>query len=219
MAAATYNIEVDQGSDYNIEIEVKEDGVVKNLTGYSARAQARSAEESSSVAFSFTCTIPTPLYLYDLEVFTGSDAAVSRLIKGTVTLDREITRQMATTLTISPGENTTLTINGTSTTYNISGASTTLTMNTAISGVNATDIVYAPTGRMSTTNVQAALDELAGDYFMQAAAPSGSQLNEGDLWYDTDDDELKVYRGTQWQTLAGAGGDVETMMSLDGGSF
>jgi hypothetical protein len=54
---------------------------------------------------------------------------------------------------------------------------------------------------------------------MQAATPSGSQLNEGDLWYDTDDDELKVYRGTQWQTLAGAGGDVETMMSLDGGSF
>ncbi len=112
MAAATYNIEVDQGSDYNIEIEVKEDGVVKNLTGYSARAQARSAEEDSSAAFSFTCTIPTPtngkvlmklpaatsssatagLYLYDLEVFTGSDAAVSRLIKGTVTLDREITR-------------------------------------------------------------------------------------------------------------------------------
>ena len=93
-------------------IEVKEDGVVKNLTGYSARAQARSAEEDSSAAFSFTCTIPTPtngkvlmklpaatsssatagLYLYDLEVFTGSDAAVSRLIKGTVTLDREITR-------------------------------------------------------------------------------------------------------------------------------
>ena len=101
MAAATYNIEVDQGSDYNIEIEVKEDGVVKNLTGYSARAQARSAEEDSSAAFSFTCTIPTPSngkvnmtlpaatsssatagqYVYDLEIYTASDAAVSRLIK------------------------------------------------------------------------------------------------------------------------------------------
>jgi|TARA_B100000902_G_scaffold371722_1_gene398092 hypothetical protein len=126
---------------------------------------------------------------------------------------------MATTLTISPGANTTLTISGTSTEYNISGDSTTLTMNTAISGANASDIVYAPSGRMSSTNIQDALDELSGDYFMQAAQPTGSQLNEGDLWYDTDDDELKVYRGTQWQTLAGAGGDVETMMQLDGGSF
>jgi hypothetical protein len=126
---------------------------------------------------------------------------------------------MATTLTISPGANTTLTVNGTSTEYNVSGTTTTLTLNTAISGVNAAEIVYSPTGRMSSTNVQTAIDELAGDYFMQAAAPSGSQLNEGDLWYDTDDDELKVYRGTDWQTLAGAGGDTETMMSLDGGSF
>ena len=99
---------------------------------------------------------------------------------------------MATTLTISPGANTTLTISGTSTEYNISGDSTTLTMNTAISGANATDIVYAPTGKMSSTNLQDAIDELAGDHFIQAAAPTGSQLNEGDLWYDTDDDELKV---------------------------
>ena len=40
MSAAHYNIEVDQGSDFSIEVEVKEDDVVKNLTGYSARAQA-----------------------------------------------------------------------------------------------------------------------------------------------------------------------------------
>ena len=112
MSAAHYNIEVDQGSDFSINIEVKEDDVVKNLTGYSARAQARAAEESSSAAFSFTCTIPTPSngkvnialpaatsssatagqYVYDLEIYTASDAAVSRLIKGTCTLDREITR-------------------------------------------------------------------------------------------------------------------------------
>ena len=126
---------------------------------------------------------------------------------------------MATTLTISPGTNTTLTISGTGTEYNISGDSTTLTINTAITAANASDIVYVPSAKMSSTNMQDAIDELAGDHFIQASAPTGSQLNEGDLWYDTDDDELKVYRGTQWQTLAGAGGDVETMMQLDGGSF
>ena len=60
---------------------------------------------------------------------------------------------MATTLTISPGANTTLTISGESTEYNIAGDSTTLTLNTAVSGANATDIIYAPTGKMSATNI------------------------------------------------------------------
>jgi hypothetical protein len=126
---------------------------------------------------------------------------------------------MATTLTISSPVDTTLTIDGLSTEYNISGTSTTLEISTQISATVATAIIYSPTGRMAATNVQTALDEIAGDYFVQAGTPSGSQLNEGDLWYDTDDDELKVYRGTTWQTLAGAGGDAEKMLTLDGGSF
>ena len=126
---------------------------------------------------------------------------------------------MATTLTISTPVTTTLTIDGTSTTYNVSGENTTLEISTQISATVGSAIIYTPSGRMESTNVQAALDELAGDYFVQAGTPSGSQLNEGDLWYDTDDDELKVYRGTTWQTLAGAGGDPETMLTLDGGSF
>ena len=126
---------------------------------------------------------------------------------------------MATTLTISSPVDTTLTIDGLSTEYNISGTSTTLEISTQISATVATAIIYSPTGRMESTNVQTALDEIAGDFFVQDGTPSGSQLNEGDLWYDTDDDELKVYRGTTWQTLAGAGGDAETMLTLDGGSF
>ena len=126
---------------------------------------------------------------------------------------------MATTLTISTPVSTTLTIDGVSTNYNVSGENTTLEISTQISATVGSAIIYTPSGRMESTNVQAALDELAGDYFVQAGTPSGSQLNEGDLWYDTDDDELKVYRGTTWQTLAGAGGDPETMLTLDGGSF
>ncbi len=112
MSAATYNIEIDQGSDYNITVEVKEDGSVKDLTGYSARAQARSDIEDSSAAFNFTCTIPSPSngkilvklpaatsssatageFVYDLEVYTSGDAAVSRLMGGTATIHREVTR-------------------------------------------------------------------------------------------------------------------------------
>ena len=126
---------------------------------------------------------------------------------------------MATTLTISTPVSTTLTIDGVSTTYNVSGENTTLEISTQISATVGSAIIYTPSGRLESTNVQAALDELAGDFFVQDGTPSGSQLNEGDLWYDTDDDELKVYRGTTWQTLAGAGGDAETMLTLDGGSF
>ena len=126
---------------------------------------------------------------------------------------------MATTLTISTPVSTTLTIDGTSTTYNVSGTSTTLDISTSLGSQEASAINYSPTGRMAATTVQGALDEIAGDYFVQAGTPSGSQLNEGDLWYDTDDDEIKVYRESTWQTLAGAGGTAETMLTLDGGSF
>jgi len=109
---------------------------------------------------------------------------------------------MATTLTISTPVTTTLTIDGVTTTYNISGTETVLEISSTIATQLAASINYTPSGRMAATTVQGALDEIAGDF-----------------WYDTDDDELKVYRGTTWQTLAGAGGDAETMLTLDGGSF
>ena len=41
MAAGKYNIRIDQGSDFSIQLTVKESGSAKNLTGYSARAQLR----------------------------------------------------------------------------------------------------------------------------------------------------------------------------------
>ena len=126
---------------------------------------------------------------------------------------------MATTLTISTPVTTTLTIDGVTTNYNISGENTTLEISTSLGSQMASAINYTPTGRMAATTVQGALDEIAGDFFVQDSTPSGSQLNEGDLWYDTDDDEIKVYRESTWQTLAGAGGTAETMLTLDGGSF
>ena len=126
---------------------------------------------------------------------------------------------MATTLTISTPVSTTLTIDGVTTNYNISGENTTLEISTSLGSQMASAINYTPTGRMAATTVQGALDEIAGDFFVQDSTPSGSQLNEGDLWYDTDDDEIKVYRESTWQTLAGAGGTAETMLTLDGGSF
>ena len=112
MAAANYDLTIDQGSTFVIDITINEGGSVKDLTGYSARSQMRSTKTATDVAASFTCTIPVPtngvvkmelpagtssdmaagLYFYDLEIHTGSDAIVKRLIEGKVTLNQEVTR-------------------------------------------------------------------------------------------------------------------------------
>lgn len=112
MAAANYDLTIDQGSTFVIDITINEGGSVKDLTGYSARSQMRSTKTATDVAASFTCTIPVPtngvvkmelpagtssdmsagLYFYDLEIHTSSDAIVKRLIEGKVTLNQEVTR-------------------------------------------------------------------------------------------------------------------------------
>jgi|TARA_B100000214_G_scaffold374090_1_gene355951 hypothetical protein len=66
-----------------------------------------------------------------------------------------------------------------------------------------------------------ALQVLADQFFRGPNTPSGSNLGEGDLWYDTDDDQLKVYRETssnnfEFVPLAQATGTMDT---LDGGNF
>ena len=66
-----------------------------------------------------------------------------------------------------------------------------------------------------------ALEVLADQFFRGPNTPSGSNLAEGDLWYDTDDDQLKVYRETstnnfEFVPLAQATGTMDT---LDGGNF
>ena len=113
MTAATYDLVIDQGSDFAIDLTITEGGSAKNLTGYAGRAQMRSTHASSSVSATFTCSIvgadsngilkmelssstTTSLtagrYVYDLEIHTGSDAIVKRLIQGNVTINPEVTR-------------------------------------------------------------------------------------------------------------------------------
>ena len=112
MSAATYNFNLDQGPDFALEMIMKEDSVVKDLTGYSARSQLRKTKDASTPTASFVCTIPSPetgkirmqmsnavskditagVYYYDLEIYTSGDALVLRLLQGQVTVTREITR-------------------------------------------------------------------------------------------------------------------------------
>jgi hypothetical protein len=91
----------------------------------------------------------------------------------------------------------------------------------ALVGGTASNIQVQGHGTVSTGTVQSAIETLADQFFRGTDAPSGSNLEEGDLWYDTDDDQLKVYRETssnnfEFVPLAQATG---TMDNLDGGLF
>ena len=61
------------------------------------------------------------------------------------------------------------------------------------------------------------------EYYAIASSAPGSPA-AGDLWYDTSNELLKVYREVssgsyEWQGLATAGGESPTAFTLDGGSF
>ena len=113
MSAANHDLVIDQGSTFVIDLTIKESGALKNLTGFSGRAQMRSSKSASAVAASFTCTVVSPagngvlkmelsattssamaagVYFYDLEIHTASDAIVKRLLEGKVTINQEVTR-------------------------------------------------------------------------------------------------------------------------------
>jgi len=87
---------------------------------------------------------------------------------------------------------------------------------------NATQInVEAYKNIIPEGTVANALEVLADQFFRGDTAPTGSNLTEGDLWYDTNDDQLMVYRETspsilEFVPLAQATG---TMDNLDGGGF
>ncbi len=99
---------------------------------------------------------------------------------------------MATTITITPNN----------TSINASAQSTTLTISNAVAGSadDAAGISFAnPVGTLaSETTVEGALNFLANQFFVSTTAPTSSttDLAEGDLYYDTDDNQLKIYRET-----------------------
>ena len=92
---------------------------------------------------------------------------------------------------------------------------------------SAADIINVAYGTITSTTVQAALEQLADQFFRQSATPSGTNLAEGDLWYDTANEELRVYREISsgsfaWIALIAGGyitGETSLMDKLDGGYF
>ena len=90
----------------------------------------------------------------------------------------------------------------------------------AISLASAAALPFTPYGTITATNVQEALSQLADQDFRTDSAPSGTNVSEGDTWYDLDDNIYKIYREISagvfaWTNLVVA----ETDTSLDAGAF
>ena len=105
------------------------------------------------------------------------------------------------------------------------------TTDVAISVVPASTIASAigsvAYGSITATNIQTALEQLADQFYRGSTTPSGTNLGEGDLWYDTANEELRVYREIStgsfaWIALVAGGyvaGETSLMDKLDGGFF
>jgi len=112
MAAGNYDIVIDQGSDYALQLQIAADGSNVNLTNQSARAQMRPTATSSTLTATFTCSvisvsegkirvaltntqtaaISPGKYYYDVELVNSGTSTVTRLIQGIVRVTAEVTR-------------------------------------------------------------------------------------------------------------------------------
>lgn len=118
-----------------------------------------------------------------------------------------VTERDVIEVTLSP-ENTTIEINNFAVPVNF---------------LDAGNVIFAPHGTISATNVQDALNQLADQDFRTTTAPVGANVEEGDTWYDTDDNQLKVYRETsegvfEWVPII-VGNISPDSDTLDAGAF
>jgi ribosomal protein L1 len=112
MAAGTYDIVVDQGSDFSIEIAISQNDSAVALATHAARAQLRPSPTSGTKTADFTCAITNVSegkltmslsnsqtaaiaagkYYYDIELVNTSTSVVTRLLQGVARVTPEVTR-------------------------------------------------------------------------------------------------------------------------------
>ena len=133
---------------------------------------------------------------------------------------------MAITVTVTETP-TYVTVNETNTEVTLNQSDNPITITTSTDLITAlglaADVTYTQHGSLPGANVQDALEDLADQFFRQSSTPSGDNLSEGDLWYNTSTVERLVYRqtagGFEFHVIASAGGSSPTAFTLDGGSF
>ena len=113
-------------------------------------------------------------------------------------------------------------------TVNITAEDTTISVNNfaiPINFMDADNVVFTPHNTITANNVSDAIKQLADQQFRGTTAPTAgtANLEEGDLFYDTDDNQIKVYRETSSGVfefvpiiVGDASGDSDT---LDAGAF
>lgn len=112
MAAGNYDIIIDQGSDFALQVQMQENDAFVNLSTHTVRAQLRPTPTSNTLTATFTCTISDAAngilsmqmpyattanispgkYYYDLEVENTFSNTVSRLLQGVARVTPEVTR-------------------------------------------------------------------------------------------------------------------------------
>ena len=113
-------------------------------------------------------------------------------------------------------------------TVDITAEATTISVNNfaiPINFMDADNVVFTPHNTITANNVSDAIKQLADQQFRGTTAPTAgtANLEEGDLFYDTDDNQIKVYRETSSGVfefvpiiVGDASGDSDT---LDAGAF
>jgi hypothetical protein len=114
--AGSFDFTIEQGATFNLVMTWKIDGVAVNLTGYTARLQARVDYDSTETILSLTtdagggitlggsagtitldrtavqtAVLPTGSYVYDLELISSA-SVVTRLLQGELIISAEVTR-------------------------------------------------------------------------------------------------------------------------------
>jgi hypothetical protein len=112
--AGEYNFTIEQGATFNLLMTWKIDNVAVNLTGYTARLQARIDVDETDTILSLTtgagitlggaagtisldqtatqtALLPKGEYVYDLEL-QSSGGTVTRLLQGELNISAEVTR-------------------------------------------------------------------------------------------------------------------------------
>ena len=116
-----------------------------------------------------------------------------------------------------------VTVNEDTVTVTVQPQTTSVSVSSAVAQ-GASNIPFSGTGTVASAgNIADAIQIVADQSFRGTTAPTAgtTNLEEGDLFYDTDDDQLMVYRETspsnfEFVPLASATG---TMDNLDGGGF
>lgn len=110
--ARVLNLIIDQGTTFSANITAKDsDGVVRDLTNFTARAQLRrSYNSANSITFGANILVPASgnvtlsltdavtanlkqgRFVYDLELVQANTLTVERLVEGIVTVFPEVTR-------------------------------------------------------------------------------------------------------------------------------